>query len=444
MSALVGLVSGYLAAALAVGLAILLAVYLRQLARLEPWMRGARSIEPDNLTGICGDLYYHHARLRRRNRRHRRQLSQALERFNETAAALPDATVVLGERGEIRWLNDAAARDLGLRRPEDLARRIDNLIRTPAFGAYLHGEDYDERLQMPCPEDDERVLSVAIVPYGENQKLLVAQDVTRLIRLEQMRRDFVANVSHELKTPLTVLAGYLETIGTNGDPSLKRWKRSLELMQQQTERMTNIVNDLLFLSRLETKRLSVNQPVDVPQLIDAIRIEAEALSRRAPKPHRIFAEADASLWLYGDESELRSAFANLVYNAVHYSPEGGEIRITWRAQGGRPRFSVQDQGVGVPPQQIPRLTERFYRVDESRSRRTGGTGLGLAIVKHVLTHHQAELEVESELGKGSTFTCVFPPEKLIRRDDDVHDEPDGEEGPPLDDLPDGETLRRAT
>lgn len=432
LAVLVGLVAGHVGAMLALGLAGLMAFYVMQLRRTEHWMRVGGVREPDRVTGIFSELCYHHARLRRRNRRHRRQLSHVLARFNETAAALPDATVVLGERGEILWLNDAATRDLGLRRPGDLGQRIDNLIRNPAFGTYLHNSQFDERLQMPCPEDDERVLSVAIVPYGDNQKLLVAQDVTRLIRLEQMRRDFVANVSHELKTPLTVLTGYLETISTSADPGPKKWHRSIELMEQQAERMTNIVNDLLFLSRLETKRLSVNQPVDVPELIDAIRIEAQALSRRAPKPHQIVVDADRLLWLYGDESELRSAFANLVYNAVHYSPHGGEIRIAWREVEGQAHFSVSDYGMGVPPHLIPRLTERFYRVDESRSRRSGGTGLGLAIVKHVLTHHQADLQVESELGCGSTFICIFPHEKLLRKQEDAGEDgsPDDVDGPP--------------
>lgn len=443
LATLLGLVLGHVASVLALALAGLLLFYFVQLRRTERWMRAGGVREPDRVTGIFSELCYHHARLRRRNRRHRRQLSHVLARFNETAAALPDATVVLGERGEILWLNDAASRDLGLRRPGDLGQRIDNLIRNPSFGTYLHSSQYDERLQMPCPEDDERVLSVAIVPYGDNQKLLVAQDITRLIRLEQMRRDFVANVSHELKTPLTVLTGYLETFADSEDPGLKKWRRSIELMEQQSERMTNIVNDLLFLSRLETKRLTVNQAVDVPELIDAIRVEAQALSRRAPKPHHITVDADPTLWLYGDESELRSALANLVYNAVHYSPQGGEICIAWHEVDGKAHFSVSDQGMGVPLHLIPRLTERFYRVDESRSRRSGGTGLGLAIVKHVLTHHQAELEVHSELGQGSTFTCKFPHEKLLREQENSGDDrPDVDEPPKSEGGADQESLAR--
>lgn len=445
LAILFGLALGRVGSILALTLAGLMVFYVLQLRRTEYWMRVGGVREPDRVTGIFSELCYHHARLRRRNRRHRRQLSQVLARFNETAAALPDATVVLGERGEILWLNDAASRDLGLRRPGDLGQRIDNLIRNPAFGTYLHSSEFEDRLQMPCPVDDERVLSVAIVPYGDNQKLLVAQDITRLIRLEQMRRDFVANVSHELKTPLTVLTGYLETIADSDDAGLKKWRRSIELMEQQSERMTNIVNDLLFLSRLETKRLSVNQPVDVPELIDAIRIEAQALSRRAPKPHQITLEVDRMLWLYGDESELRSAFANLVYNAVHYSPQGGEIRIAWQEVDGKAHFSVRDHGMGVPPHLIPRLTERFYRVDESRSRRSGGTGLGLAIVKHVLTHHQAELDVHSELGQGSTFTCVFPPDKLLRkRENSRDDQPEVDDPPKSEGGTDSEPLVGAT
>lgn len=398
------------------GLVALFIFHVRHLARLEQWMSaGGVSAEPPDVTGIWAELYHLHYRLNQRHQARQRQLSEALGRFNQSAQALPDATVVLGEKGEIEWFNDAAGRDLNLRRPRDVGQRIDNLIRFPSFVNYLRGEDYSERVEIPSPADEDRVLSIAVVPYGKSQKLLVAQDITRLISLENMRRDFVANVSHELKTPLTVLAGYLETMRDSNDAGLTRWKRSVEIMESQALRMKSIVEDLLFLSRLEGKRMQAHKPVDVPELVNTIRIEAEALSRRAPKPHHIAIDVDRSLWLNGDEAELHSAFANLVFNAVHYSPSGGRIVLRWQRVDDTGQFSVSDEGMGIPANQIPRITERFYRVDESRSRQSGGTGLGLSIVKHVLALHHGELQIASEMGKGSTFTCVFPAQQLTAR-----------------------------
>ena len=399
------------------GLVALLMFHVWHLRRLERWMsESGVSAEPPNISGIWAELYHYHYQLHRRHQTRQRQLSEALGRFNQSAQALPDATVVLGDKGEIEWFNDAAGRDLNLRRPRDVGQRIDNLIRFPNFVSFVHDEDYSERVEIPSPADEDRTLSIAIVPYGKSQKLLVAQDVTRLIALETMRRDFVANVSHELKTPLTVLAGYLETMRGSNDPALARWSRSFDLMEQQTHRMTSIVEDLLFLSRLEGKRMQMHKAVDVPELVNTIRIEAEALSRRAPKPHQISVEIDRSMWLNGDEAELHSAFANLVFNAVHYSPQGGRIVLRWqRAEDNTATFSVSDEGMGIPAGQIPRITERFYRVDESRSRQSGGTGLGLSIVKHVLALHHGELSIESRLAQGSTFTCTFPANQVVMR-----------------------------
>lgn len=413
LATLLGAIVGRTAFGLIVGLMILLGYHFLQMRRLEHWMRSGSGTEPPDVSGLWSEFYHRHYRLRRRNQARKRQLMQMLSRFNQSASALPDATVVLGERGEIQWFNEAARRSLGLRQPDDLGHRIDNLIRYPEFTAYLRSGDYAERVEIPAPGEDDHVLSIAVVPYGDNQLLLVAQDVTRVMRLEQMRQDFIANISHELKTPLTVINGYLETMCDSSDPQLEKYERSLNLMQQQTHRMRSIVEDLLFLSRLEGARMAANQPVNIPELLDAIRVEAEALARRAPKPHQIVLDIDRLLWLSGDEAELRSAFANLVYNAINYSPEGGKIILRWQLENAAPRFSVVDQGMGIASAQIPRITERFYRVDESRSRQSGGTGLGLSIVKHVLVLHQAELKIESQVGKGSTFSCVFPAEKAI-------------------------------
>jgi len=270
-------------------------------------------------------------------------------------------------------------------------------------------------VEIPSPVDDKVHLSVQVIIYGDNQRLLIARDVTRLRRLEAMRRDFVANVSHELRTPVTVLVGYLETLEEDAECA-RRWARPLALMREQATRMRRIVDDLLMLSRLETEDAGhhprARQPVDVPALLGRIVEEARALS--GPRGHRIGLEAERGLGLAGSEGELASAFTNLLANAVQYTPEGGEIRVRWWSDAAGAHLAVSDTGIGIAPEHIPRLTERFYRVDVARSRATGGTGLGLAIVKHVLQRHDARLHIESEPGRGSTFRCDFPPERLVR------------------------------
>ncbi len=250
-----------------------------------------------------------------------------------------------------------------------------------------------------------------MVPYGKDQRLLIARDVTRMQRLERIRRDFVTNVSHELRTPLTVIRGYLESL--QNDPACRdACGRALATMGQQAQRMQHIVEDLLLLSRLETAHPQDDpHPVAVPGLLRALLEDARLLAR--DKGHHITLECDEALHLRGNEKELYSAFSNLVFNAVKYTPEGGHIQLRWHQDGEGVKFQVQDDGIGIPPQAIPRLTERFYRVDVGRSRESGGTGLGLAIVKHVLKRHDARLAVKSEVGKGSTFTCIFPTERAV-------------------------------
>jgi two-component system phosphate regulon sensor histidine kinase PhoR len=315
--------------------------------------------------------------------------------------------VVLGAANDIEWWNDAATRVLGLRYPQDTGQPITNLVRHPDFHQLLEGEDFSRTAQFPAPSRDNVMLAVSIIPYGNNQRLMVARDITRLHLLEQMRRDFIANVSHELRTPLTVIMGYVETLQDGDDECARQWARELQAMQQQSSRMQHIVSDLLLLSRLETDQgRREEQEVDVPAMLEMLREDALVLSQGK---HTIALEAERALWLKGSRNELRSAFSNLIYNAVRYTPDGGPIDIRWYRDDAGAHFEVQDTGIGVAPQHIPRLTERFYRVDVGRSREMGGTGLGLAIVKHVLMRHDAELRVESEVGKGSTFAFDFPP-----------------------------------
>ena len=397
--------------------------HLYNLARLQRWLYASGQAEPPQSQGIWEDIFNGLYRRQIRQRKRRKRLSRLIHRFEESAAAMPDATIILGERGVIEWWNDAAGRLLGLRTPGDHGQRIHNLVRHPAFTEYLAAEDFSDSVEFPSPADPHLMLSVRVVRYGRDQRLLLARDVTRLHQLEQMRRDFVANVSHELRTPLTVLAGYIETLqddvaAEGGDDPAQA--RPLALMEQQTTRMRALVDDLLYLSRLEMDgdRGPAPEAVDVPELAEALAEEARQLS--GERAHVITVDADPDLLLHGIPNELRSAFANLVFNAVQYTPAEGTIRLAWtrRPEGGG-CFAVSDTGIGIPARHLSRLTERFYRVDVGRSRDKGGTGLGLAIVKHILQRHEGWLEVESEAEQGSTFRCCFPATRVSSRGEAV-------------------------
>ncbi len=412
------LVAGWLVGRPSVGLLVGALVYAgwqgMRLLRLLRWLQGGRLAEPPELPGVWGELaYLAHSQYLRARRRQRR-LGERLKRYEATAAALPDAAVVLGRDHGIQWLNEAACRLLHLDARRDVGQRVDNLLRHPDFVAYLHGGDYAEPLVLSGLVEEDRVLQLHIVPYGQDQRLLVARDITRMHRLEAMRRDFVANVSHELRTPLAVMAGYLETLLEGSLDAGQR--QALEAMQQQTTRMKHLVEDLLTISRLETGELEeLDAPVDVPALLRSMLEQARRLS--GEKQHELSLQADESLWLLGHERYLYSAFFNLVVNAVQYTPAGGRIELRWQRCDEGACFEVCDTGIGIPAQAIPRLTERFYRVDPGRSRAAGGTGLGLSIVKHVLIHHEGELQVDSTPGAGSTFRCVFPARRVCGPND---------------------------
>lgn len=398
------------------GLAAYLGFHIWQLRRLVNWLRSGKTRNIPEAGGIWGEVFHYIYVRQRKHQQRKRQLEEILDRFNEATSALPDATVVIGRKDEILWFNEAAAGLLGLHSSQDKGQPIDNLLRHPDFITYLNQNGRSgEPLRIPSPVDDAMTLSIHLINYGRDQRLLVARDISQQQRLEQMRRDFVANVSHELRTPLTVISGFLETLMDSGDECAARWQRSLDLMHQQAARMQHLVADLLMLSRLETDRSSPpREVVEVPALLAAIREDAQLLS--GDKGQHITLEAEADLRLFGAERELYSAFSNIIGNAVRYTPAGGEIAIRWWSDTGGAHFSVTDTGIGIPPEHIPRLTERFYRVDTGRSREVGGTGLGLAIVKHVLTRHSARLRIDSKPGKGSTFTIDFPLERIAGSD----------------------------
>ena len=411
---LIGIVIGHPSLLLLIGAVGYLGWHLVHLLRVVSWLSEGRKFSPPDAPGMWNELHYQLYRLQQRHRKRKHKLTGLLNRYQETADVLPDATVVLGQRGECEWWNDAAAEVLGLHSPQDIGQRIDNLVRFPAFTQFLSREDYSDHVNIPSPVNGQIILSIRVVPYGQNQRLLVARDITQIERLEDIRRDFVANVSHELRTPLTVISGFLETLLEIDEARAETLQRPLLQMQEQSLRMQRIVDDLLFLSRLEgPSDKTRDQQVNVPQLLSALRDDAQALS--GANAHHITLNADADLWLRGHEDELRSAFSNLIFNAVRYTPAGGDVTIRWSRSDKGAHLEVRDSGIGIAAQHLPRLTERFYRVDVGRSRERGGTGLGLAIVKHVLQRHDATLGIRSDIGKGSEFSCEFPPQRLEMR-----------------------------
>lgn len=412
MLAAAGMLFGVLIENLSLGLLLAALVFiglqLHQLERLEGWLRRGE-LYPPQAEGVWGEVFDRLYHRQQRHRQRRQRLARLLSSFRESANAMPDAVVVLREHSELQWWNRAARDLLGLRWPQDEGQRIDNLFRHPDFKRFLDEDDTLEAVSLPSPLDPEVVLELRIVPYGAGLRLMLARDVTRLDRLERMRRDFVANISHELRTPLTVIHGLAETLAEEDDPLMAR---PLGLIRQQTERMRRLVDDLLLLSRLETdSSRRAHAPVDVPRLVKGLVDEARISAERAGLSLDYDVEEGWSM--LGDEGELRSAFSNLIFNAIKYNQPGGGIHVSVGISGGAARFSVRDSGLGIPAHHIPRLTERFYRVDSARSNSAGGTGLGLAIVKHVLQRHQGELEIRSRAGVGSTFSCRFPAERVI-------------------------------
>jgi two-component system phosphate regulon sensor histidine kinase PhoR len=401
-------------AAVAVVLALRAAYHARQLGALFRWLRRPALETLPAGSGVWEEMLAGlHRHLKGRGEEQAR-LAEALERFRAAGRALPDGVVILDRELRMEWCNPTAERHFGIDARRDLGQPVTHFVRHPDFVAYMEKGEYGEPVTLRLPRSDS-VLQLRLIEFGEERKLLSSRDVTTEERLDTMRRDFVANVSHELKTPVTVLAGFVETLG---DPAIEmsgpQRKRYLGLMAEQARRMQRLIEDLLTLSALEASAAPEEErPIEVGPLVAQLAEEARALSGGR---HKLVVRVERDCRLTGSEKELHSAFSNLVSNAVRYTPEGGTVTLFWALESGRGVFGVQDTGIGVEPRHIPRLTERFYRVDQGRSRETGGTGLGLAIVKHVLTRHQAGLEVHSELGKGSVFRAVFPAQRISPQD----------------------------
>ena len=405
-----GAAAGWAVACL--GLALLHAVHIRQLARMERWLQAPSADKLPDPWGAWGVVFAGVYRALRHETKKRDDVTRELDLFIQAAQALPDGVAILDSGDQLLWCNDTAAMHLGLQLQTDYGLRITNIVRVARLAAFLHSAQPDAVLDYRPPHNPAQLLSLKLRPFSDGRKLLVSFDITQVERADTTRRDFIANVSHELRTPLTVIHGFLEHMSEAPILPAEQARRHITLMVQQSDRMLKLVDDLLLLSRLEeSDGPQREERVDIYALALSLADDARALSAGRHSIELAVAEGAA---ITGSADELRSAFGNLVSNAVRYSPQGGRITLAWcvdAKSGGV--FSVTDTGIGVAAEHIPRLTERFYRVDRGRSRETGGTGLGLAIVKHVALRHQAKLEIQSETALGSEFRIVFPPWRSI-------------------------------
>lgn len=381
--------------------------------QLNRWLKSPDLSQVPEGTGLWEDVYSSLLKYERSNTLKQTELNSALERFQIVANAIPDGLVILSAANTIEWCTSHAEYQLGLSLKTDINLPIVNLLRNSHFIAYLYNEVYDEPFKLKDVKNAESTLEIWLIPLATKQKLLISRDVTQIEKVDAMRRDFIANVSHELRTPLTVVGGFIETLSDMEGAIPDSIRSYFGMMQDQTTRMRRLIEDLLTLSHIESNTQAPDDnPINMSMLMNMLLNDANALSQGK---HRISVQTNPHFDLSGAVDELQSALGNLVSNAIRYTPEGGEIKINWQLRDDQGIFSVTDNGIGIDQQHIHRLTERFYRVDRSRSRETGGTGLGLSIVKHILTRHQARLEITSELGTGSTFSAVFPKARIIQK-----------------------------
>ncbi|UXY09984.1 phosphate regulon sensor histidine kinase PhoR [Kosakonia sp. ML.JS2a] len=406
---ILGVMFGYLPWFLLAAVTGLLIWHFWNLLRLSWWLWVDKSMTPPPGTGSWEPLLYGLHQMQMRNKKRRRELGSLIKRFRSGAESLPDAVILTTEEGAIFWCNGLAQQVLGLRWPDDSGQNILNLLRYPEFTQYLKKQEFSKPLNLVL--NTGRHLEIRVMPYSEEHLLLVARDVTQMHQLEGARRNFFANVSHELRTPLTVLQGYLEMMQEQTLEGAPR-EKALHTMREQTSRMEGLVRQLLTLSKIEAApTLPPNETIDVPMMLRVVEREAQTLSQQK---HHFHFEVDNALKVLGNEEQLRSAISNLVYNAVNHTPAGTEITVRWQRVPLGAEFSVEDNGPGIAAEHIPRLTERFYRVDKARSRQTGGSGLGLAIVKHAVNHHESRLDIDSTPGKGTRFSFVLP-ERLVAK-----------------------------
>jgi two-component system, OmpR family, phosphate regulon sensor histidine kinase PhoR len=407
---ILGLMFGQVAWALTITLALHAVFQVWNLLRLDHWLRYRRIAQPPDISGPWGEVLTIVHRIYRRKQFHKAHVTSLLREFRRLTSAMPEGALLLGPEHEILWFNQRAAEWLHLRRKRDFGIRIENLVRHPNFVNYIRTSAPSEGVVVYQPsEHGGRWLSFNLVNSGASQRqLLILRDVSRQVHLEAMRKDFVANASHELRSPLTVISGYLDALAD--DEKLDAtWNSPVLEMRRQAERMNAIINDLLELSKLESgSRQQEQQPVDIAALFALLRREITVMER-APK---VVVKIDSDARLNGIETEIHSIVSNLASNAAKYTPQDGKVELRWWTDAMGAHIAVQDTGIGIPAEHIPRLTERFYRVDAGRARDVGGSGLGLAIVKHALQRHDGSLQIQSQEGRGSTFTCHFPPQRI--------------------------------
>ncbi|WP_232023399.1 phosphate regulon sensor histidine kinase PhoR [Thiomicrorhabdus aquaedulcis] len=388
---------------------------LWSMRKFERWMEGGTQSAFPPTSGFWSELSYLVSKKQRAVEKHADLQLYKSEQFKAASMLIPDAIISLDSKNYIEWFNASTESILEFKR-DDVGRKIESLMRHPDFLAYLKLKQHTSSLTIKRLQGQQRIYNVQIIPYFNNHKLLILRDISELYNLAQVRRDFIANASHELRTPLTVLKGYLEVMLDTPGPHQAQWQGALSNMQNQSDRMQAIIEDLLMLSRMESETLTAKEePVDVPDMLVKLEVEANQLSQGQ---HKIVFDVDPCLGVMGQPEPLKSVFMNLVSNAIRYTPEGGVIEVRWFKEKNSAQFSVKDNGIGIAPEHISRITERFYRVDTARSRGTGGTGLGLAIVKHILERHGSSLAINSQLGKGSTFSCKFSAKKVIEQTPD--------------------------
>lgn len=410
--AIVGFISNSLLPALLILSVALLLWHYHHLFILDKWLWQDRKLSPPLTEGIWGKLFEAIYYQQRKERRKQAQLYQVIRRFRDGAEALSQAIIVLNKDWSLMWCNKLAQHFIGISWPHDEGQRLHNLIRHPNFLLFIQQHNFTKTLELVSPVNEQLMLEFTVSAYGTEQYLLTIRDISQIKLLEQVRKDFVANVSHELRTPLTVLRGYLELMDDNSATNSKVWQQAQSVMLEQTKRMDGLVQQLLTLSQIEaTTKVQFEPKVDVPAMLAQLKLEAASLN--SEKQHKLSFSIDNSLMVMAISEELRSAFANLVSNAIKYTPAGGDIQVSWQRDNLSATFSVIDNGEGIAPQHVKRLTERFYRVDQARARSTGGTGLGLAIVKHILSRHQSRLIIASERGKGSCFSFSLPAELVL-------------------------------
>jgi len=405
VSLLAGWVVGHIAWCLVIGLFSYMLWHQRQLSRLYEWAMNDKLSDPPVSHGVWGELFDRFHRTQRANLKQRVRLKKVIKRFRDSTFALHDGFVMIDAHDNLDWWNPAAERLLGLRKT-DQGQQVTNLLRDPSFRQYFKSHQYDKAIEMISPLNHEVTLHCQISAFGKRDRLMVVRDITELKKLDRVRKDFVANVSHELRTPLTVVSGYLETMSENTDSIPRAWAKAMPQMLQQTQRMNNLIQDLLMLSNLESRATAQrHQVVDMTSLLRSICHDLQ--TSIDDKQQTLELNLDSHTRLLGQHQELYSLASNLISNASKYSPEQSTITVNWREVNGDLCLEVSDNGPGIAPQHIPRLTERFYRVDEGRAQTTGGTGLGLSIVKHILINHDGQLEIQSQFGKGSQFICLF-------------------------------------